>query len=63
MTSSPPSKNGDLRTTRCVPVSHNETLDTYVVLEADGSPIEDPHHLQRAQNLLLQELTQEHAAH
>ncbi len=44
-----------------MPVGHDETLDTYVVLEADGSPIEDPHHLQRAQDLLLQELMQEHA--
>lgn len=46
---------------RCVPVGRDETLDTYVVLEADGTPIEDPHQLQRAQELLLQELTGEHA--
>lgn len=46
---------------RCVPVGRDETLDTYVVLEADGSPIEDSHHLQRAQDLLLEALTQERA--
>ena len=46
---------------RCVPVGHDETLDTYVVLEADGRPIEDPYHLQRAQDLLLRELIQKHA--
>jgi len=41
---------------RCVPVGRDETLDTYVVLEADGTPIEDTHHLQRAQDLLVRAL-------
>lgn len=44
---------------RCVPVGKDETLDTYVVLEADGSPITDPRHLKRAQELLFEELSSE----
>ncbi len=41
----------------CVPAGQDETLDTYVVLEADGSPITEPRQLKRAQELLLEELT------
>lgn len=46
---------------RCVPVGQDETLDTYVVLEADGSPITDPRQLGRAQELLSEELAHEQA--
>lgn len=45
---------------RCVPVGRDETLDTYVVLEADGTPIEDSRQLLRTEQLLLEELTGEY---
>lgn len=41
---------------RCVPAGREETLDTYVVLEADGTPIEDERQLDRARQLLLEAL-------
>ncbi len=44
---------------RCVPVGRDETLDTYVVLEADGSPIVDERQLKRARELLFEELSRE----
>lgn len=47
---------------RCVPVGKGETLDTYLVLEADGKPIEDPRHLARVEALLEEELRREAGA-
>ncbi|MGH8271539.1 MAG: [protein-PII] uridylyltransferase, partial [Gammaproteobacteria bacterium] len=44
---------------RCVPVGTGETLDTYLVFEADGSSIEDERQLARAETLLAEELARE----
>ena len=44
---------------RCVPVGTGETLDTYLVFEADGSPIEDARQLARAEALLAEELARD----
>ncbi|MDN5864360.1 MAG: [protein-PII] uridylyltransferase [Gammaproteobacteria bacterium] len=41
---------------RCVPVDENDTFDTYLVLEADASPIDDPRRLARVQALLAEAL-------
>lgn len=41
---------------RCVPVGTNATLDTYVVLEADGRPIDDERQLERTSQFLKAEL-------
>jgi [protein-PII] uridylyltransferase len=47
---------------RCVPVRGGETLDTYLVLEADGSPVDDPKRLARVESLTLEALTSESGA-
>ncbi len=41
---------------RCVPVGRDITLDTYMVLEADGCPIEDLRQLERVKDFLTGEL-------
>ncbi len=41
---------------RCVPVGSAETLDTYVVVEADGTPVDDRRQLTRMETLLAEEL-------
>lgn len=46
---------------RCVPVGTNATLDTYVVLEADGRPIEEERQLQRIAQFLKAELVRPEA--
>ncbi|MGH8274222.1 MAG: [protein-PII] uridylyltransferase [Gammaproteobacteria bacterium] len=44
---------------RCVPVGAEDTFDTYLVREADGSPIEDPERLRRVQTHLEAALARE----
>lgn len=42
---------------RCVPVDENDTLDTYLVLEADASPLVDPRRLERVETLISEALS------
>ncbi|MGH8160629.1 MAG: [protein-PII] uridylyltransferase [Gammaproteobacteria bacterium] len=44
---------------RCVAVGDDETFDNYLVLEADGSPIDDPDRLRRVRSALTEALAAE----
>ncbi len=44
---------------RCVPVGDDETFDNYLVLEADGSPINDPDRLARVRSTLAEALARD----
>ncbi|MGH8426473.1 MAG: [protein-PII] uridylyltransferase [Gammaproteobacteria bacterium] len=46
---------------RCVPIGDEATLDTYLVFEADGSPIEDPRRIERTETSLMEELERDSA--